>query len=167
MNTEEFTRAAESQWKELVVHSLIVTEDKIDMIAAALAMSSKTSKENIKHKILAIRWAVNTQSSVQIIEAGQSKILSAYRKARRNGLNDPQRLLAWKVSKSLADAIQCEDPSPDQDEPIVNRIARLLKIDTSESLWEFWHSVFSDLSDDEILHLGGEVREKKQKTKRS
>ena len=61
MNTEEFTRAAESQWKELVVHSLIVTEDKIDMMAAALAMSSKTSKENIKHKILAIRWAVGTQ----------------------------------------------------------------------------------------------------------
>ena len=67
------------------------------------------------------------------------------------------------MSKSLADAIQCEDASPDQDEPIVNRIARLLHLETSEELWTYWHSVFVDLTDEEIIHSGGEMLEKKRK----
>jgi hypothetical protein len=146
------------------VQSLLLHEEHIREYAAMLASRAKVSKEAMLQKILAVRWAAtNGFTSQDIIANGQSRILTAYRKARRNGSEDPQRLLAWRVSKGLADAIQCEDPSPDQDEPIVNRIARLLHLERSEELWTFWHSVFVDLTDEQILHLGGEYLEKKQK----
>lgn len=164
---QSFGELAARQWQVLVTHALIVFEDHIDELAETLAKASKSSKDAMRRKILAIRSAgTNGMTSQDILAKGQSEILSLYAKARRNGSHDPQRLLAWRVSRSLADAIQCESPNPDCDEPIVNRIARLLQIETSEQLWEFWYSVFSDLSDAEIKNLGGMWTEKDAPRKR-
>jgi hypothetical protein len=160
MTVEDYAAASAKLWSELVTHALLTKEDRLERLYEELAKSSKSSKQAIKRKIQAVRWAgINGLDREKIIEQGQSAILSGYAKAKKEE-HGPQRVLSWRVSKSLADAIYCENPSQDQDEPIVNRIARLLKIETSEQLWEFWHSEYADLSDEQIQNRGGVWTEK-------
>jgi hypothetical protein len=102
----------------------------------------------------------------EIIGAGQTEILSRAARNRRNGA-EPQRVLSWRVSRSLADAIYCENPSPDAEECTVARIARVCEIDNSEDLWEFIKSVLDSFDDTTLKMWAGEADVKKKARKAS
>lgn len=110
-----------------------------------------------KWKRNAIRWARETGCSQEsIIGLGQSKVLSNYTKAQREGRIGSQKLLRWRVSSTLADAVMSSSTSPDQEEALVSRLVRVGKLRTSEDFWNFILSAFADLSDEDIKHLAGE-----------
>lgn len=110
-----------------------------------------------KWKRNAIRWARETGCSQEsIIGLGQSKVLSNYTKAQREGRIGGQKLLRWRVSSTLADAVMSSNTSPDQEEALVSRLVRVGKLRTSEDFWNFILSAFADLSDEDIKHLAGE-----------
>lgn len=110
-----------------------------------------------KWKRSAIRWAKESGcSQEQIINLGQAVILSRYSKERREVNYGPQKMLRWRVSSGLADAIMSATTSPDQPESLVTRLVRVLGIRTSEEFWLFISSTYADLTDAELLHLAGE-----------
>ncbi len=139
---------------------LAIVEKERWAILVKIAMSGASS-EVPKHKFQAIQFAKEAGSTEEaIIAAGQGATLSSYAKAKKNG-NERQRVLRWRISASLADAIQCDMVNEDAEEPLVSRLIRLLGIKTSEELWMFIHSVFRDFSDEDIIHSGGEAMPKK------
>jgi hypothetical protein len=124
------------------------------------------SSDSMRRKAFAILWARQAaeMDREQIIAKGESWILSAYAKAKRNG-NEPQRVLSWRVSRSLADAVMCETPSPDAEEALVTRLARVCRLKTSEDFFEFLLSVFASFDDRTLRMWAGEVEEKKKRAK--
>jgi hypothetical protein len=165
-DTDQFAHAAQEQWSLLVTHALLTKEDRLERLYEELAKSSKSSKQAIKRKIQAVRWAgINGLDREKIIEQGQSAILSSYAKAKKEE-HGPQRVLSWRVSKSLADAIMSSETSIDQDEALVTRLVRVLTIGTSEEFWSFIHATFADLSDDDLKNIGGMFTEKDAPRKR-
>ena len=153
----KFVSSSAEQWGNLV--RLVLDGENPER----LAVETKQNIQVLKRKFQAVKHAWESGCSAEaIILSGQNTILSLYAKSKRNG-DEPQRILRWRISKGLADAIQSEDPSKDAEEPLVNRIARLLHIETSEELWEFFHSVFADWPDEMILNYGSELVEKKKR----
>lgn len=164
MNLDDYTKAVELQWRFIVGAALVAKDDRIDEVAEGLARVGRTSVQTVRRKIKAIRHAGESGLALdQIVQAGQSKILSDYDKARRNGHYEKQRVLSWRVSKGLADAVQSEESSPDAEEALCSRVERVCDIHTSEEWWEFILSVFADLSDKDLKHLTGEEFPKKFK----
>ena len=109
------------------------------------------------YKRKAIKWARETGCTQEaIINLGQSRVLSNYSKAKTDAKNFPQKVLRWRVSSRLADAIYSSSTSPDQEESLVTRLHRVLHITKSEEFFEFILSIFADLSDREICHLAGD-----------
>jgi hypothetical protein len=121
--------------------------------------------KNETQKVKAILQArMDGLSREEIIAAGQSEILSRAAKNRKNH-SEPQRMLRWRVSRSLAEAIQWTDQSsPDAEEALITRIRRVCHIETSEDLWEFFFSVFADRDDKWLRNEAGVILEKKQKS---
>jgi hypothetical protein len=158
----EFLGASAEQWRALVNIALYTSAERLPLLVEELAGPNQ-SKQTLKRKIDAIRSARDSGLDVEnILAHGQSKILSLH---RRNGHREPQRMLRWRVSQSLAAAVQSDDPSADQEEPLVNRLVRVCKLRTSEELWEFFLSVFADVSDAELMNLAG-VHDDKKKAKK-
>jgi hypothetical protein len=137
---ERLTKAQREQW-EAVVEAVLGNED-VDLPA---------------YKRKAVLWARSKGCSAEtIINLGQSVVLSRYAKFRKSGYGR-DRVLRWKISASLADAIQPErNSNRDAEEPLQSRIARLTGIRTSEEFWSFVHSFFGEVSDLEIINHAGE-----------
>jgi len=104
-------------------------------------------------------------SRAEIISAGQREILSRTARHRKKH-TEPQRMLRWKVSRSLAEAIQWSDKSsPDAEEALQTRLVRVCGLKTSDDLFEFLLSLFADLDDKELRNLAGIIPEKKKRAK--
>ena len=118
---------------------------------------------DVVRKIAAIREAGELgMTQEEIISAGQTEILS--RAARQRRLrNEPQRILRWRVSRSLADAVMSSDASPDAEEALVTRLVRVCHLKTSDDLFEFLLSVFADRDDKWLRNEAGVVLDKKRK----
>ena len=155
----EFAEASARQWAEIVEQAKHLRKP-IDEIAACFA-DKNTSEGSIKGRVKAIRWALSEGGWTieRIIAEGQTVTLSAYARYKRNG-HEKERVLSWRVSKSLADAVMSSETSPDQDEALASRLVRVLGMQTSEQFWEFLHSVFANLSDAELKNLGGAFTER-------
>jgi hypothetical protein len=148
---------SEEQWKA------IVNAYRDGITAENLAQESGTNVATMKQKFRAIQFKHEEGWEFEaIIVAGQGPTLSSYAKAKRNGHNEPDRVLRWRVSRRLADAIMSSETSPDQEEALVTRLFRVAKLRTSDDFWNFLLSVFADLSDKEISHLAGIEPEKKR-----
>ncbi len=120
----------------------------------------------LKRKRDAIRFKREQGFGREVIIAnGQSWTLSGYARAKRNG-NEPQRILRWRISRRLADAIMSSETSPDQEEALISRLVRVCKLQTSEDLFEFLLSVFADISDEELAMWAGLEKEKKKEVSR-
>jgi hypothetical protein len=128
----------------------------------ATAQESGTSAEALSRKVAAILYMRQTGKIQQeIIDLGQSRVLSAYAKSKKNGHTEKQRFIRWRLPCSLADAIQANETSEDQEECLQARLMRVLGVRTSIELWEFFLSNYADLSDEEIRNLGsGQVKVK-------
>ena len=126
------------------------------------------SRNSVLRKFRAIsKCRESGMTQEEIIAAGQSEILSRAARSRKNH-SEPQRILRWRVSRSLAEAIQWTDQSsPDAEEALVTRLRRVCNLKTSDDLWEFFNSVFADRDDKWLRNEAGVVLDKKSKAKRS
>jgi hypothetical protein len=150
---------SQQQWEKIVEHARRGRDPK--------ELADKNASEaSIRGKMKAVRWAIESGWSYEdITEKGQTAVRSAYERSKRNGA-EPQKVLRWRVSKSLADAIMSSEASVDQEEALASRLVRVLGMQTSEQFWEFLHSVFADLSDAELKNLAGAFTEKDAPKKR-
>jgi hypothetical protein len=162
---ERFVSASTAAWTHLVSLCLATPVDRTEQLACALAASTHGLKQTFKRKIRAVHDAnLSGMDREQIIAAGQNAILSRFAKA--NGFPEPQRVLRWRVSRSLADAIMCETTNLDGEEADVTRIKRVCGIETSEEYWEFMHALVLGMTDDQLQnHAGGDFAEKKKRPK--
>jgi hypothetical protein len=162
VNVEQFSAAQASAWQHLVTLCLATPIDRTEQLAVALAARTGGMKATYKQKLRAIWDARNAEMTrEQIIEMGPTAVLSRFAKARRNGRFEKQRVISFRLSKSLADALYSDEPiGPDHEEPDLNRIARLLGFETWEQVWDFLHAEISGWSDEFILHEGGMFTEK-------
>jgi hypothetical protein len=165
--SEAYAEAKRAEWRALVQFVFECPESQLEEQVRQLAKDTSSDARTLKRKCDAIRYLRDTHNFLgqQDISAyGQSATLRDYKLAFRNGHYEKQRVLSWRVSKSLADAIQTDGSlSPDSEEPLVSRLIRVIGIQTSEELWEFWNSVFADLSDEDLKHLAGIERERKKR----
>src|ERR1700687_552791 len=160
MSIEEYSEASAAQWKAIVRLAFRCNPGRTAEMAATIAKQTQSRKATVKRKIDAILFKRSEGWDEQaIVAAGQGPTLSSYAKHQQNG-HEKQRVLSWRVSKSLADAIMSSETSPDQDEALASRLVRVLGMQTSEQFWEFLHSVFADLSDSELKNLAGAFTEK-------
>ena len=158
-NEERFAVAAKEQWSALV--NLVLDGSDVE----ALAKDSSMNPAVVKRKRDAIRFKHEQGFGREVIIAnGQHWTLSSYARAKKNG-DERQRILRWRVPASLADCIQNDNASPDAEEALVTRLHRVLGLETSESFWMFLHSWFSDLTDADLLHHGGEGKLMRRKVR--
>lgn len=144
---------SEALWADTVNYALDTSEGRLDELAADLAKDWKTDKGTVKRKFLAIRFVFGKGLTRQEIKnAGQHCILSQFAKAKKNGHNEKERFLRWRVPISLADAI-------DQD---VARVARVCQITASEELFDLFHSLFMDMTEAQWRHAAGMSRLKRK-----
>lgn len=155
---ERFASSAKEQWQAIVTLAFAGADPE------TVAKEASVNAAVLRQKFSAIRYARESGWAEQaIVSLGQSGTLKAYAAAKRNGHHEPQKLLRWRVSRRLAEAIMSSETSPDQDEALTTRLVRVAKLRTSEQFWEFMLSVFSDLSDKDIEHLAGMEPEKRKK----
>jgi hypothetical protein len=154
---EQFASSAKEQWQAVVTLAFSGADPE------TVAREASVNAAVLKQKFAAVNYARESGWAQQAIVAlGQNGTLKAYSAAKRNGHHEPERMLRWRVSRRLADAVMSSEASEDQEESLVTRLVRVAKLRTSEDLWNFLLSVFADLSDKEIAHLAGVEPEKKR-----
>jgi len=152
---------AQAQWSALV--NLVLDGEDVEVLAKECSMNPVV----LKRKRDAIRFKREQGFGREVIIAnGQGWTLSSYARAKKNGHSEPDRVLRWRVSRRLADAIMSSETSPDQEEALVSRLVRVCKLQTSEDLFEFLLSVFADISDEELAMWAGLEKEKKKEVSR-
>jgi hypothetical protein len=154
-----FAEASAKQWEEIVEQARHLRKP-VEEIAAHFA-DKNTSQGSIKGRVKAIRWALTEAGWTveKIVEEGQTAVRSAYERSKRNG-EEPNRIVRWAIPVSLAEAIQwSKRSSPDAEESLTERFHRL-GIKRSVEFFEFIHSTFADMDDEEILNRRGAFTEK-------
>lgn len=136
---EEYSAAKAAAWKHFV-----------NMACRYGDSPSLTNAE--RRKVKAITSAREEMTREEIIAAGQSAILSRAAQMRKKH-SEPQRTIRWRVSRSLAEAIQWSaQSSPDSEEALQTRLVRVGHLRTSDDFWEFLNSEYADISDAELRH---------------
>ncbi len=159
---ERFVSSSRESWKA------IVEAYREGITPEALAQEAGSNLATMKQKYRAIEHKHEEGLDLEaIIAAGQGPTLSSYARAKKNGHSEPEKVLRWRVSRRLADAIMSSETSPDQEEALASRLVRVCGLRTSEEFWEFINSVFADWSDTDLLHHAGEATGKKEKEGRN
>lgn len=152
---ERFTSSGRDHWQAIVALAFSGAD------VETLARETSVGVAVLRQKFAAIRYARESGWAEQaIIALGQSGTLKAHAAAKKNG-REPQKMLRWRVSRSLAESIMSSETSPDQEEALVTRLVRVCGLKTSDDLWEFIRSVFYDFSDEVLAIWSGELTEKK------
>jgi hypothetical protein len=124
-----------------------ISAKRLDNAAKVLAGSTNGSKDTLKRKMEAIQYAQSRGIETDAIKAiGSSKILSDYIKAKKGERIEELTALTYRMAPDLKDKVQKQ----------FVRIAKTLKLTTSDQLFEFLHSVIVDWTEEEILHAAGE-----------
>lgn len=157
MTTElDHIEAAERErWRTLVGIAISCSEDKLKIIAGQIAPKFVSMPSSILRKMQAVRQvALKGKSSDEIIEMGQSQTLSLAASDRHRAFG-PQRILSYRVSKSLADLFECEHQAPGAPEPVVTRLHRVCGISTADDLFDFLAAIIEHATDEELRHHAG------------
>lgn len=141
-----------SEWTTLVNFALAIDAAKNGGYADLLSKKVNVGADSIKRKLEAIQYqrALGFDAEA-IIATGQEKVLGAFVRSKRVKSYGDSVVMKWSVPGSLRELIQ-------QDE---RRIKELLGIYTSEEFFDWLHSVFIDLTDDDIKASAGETIEEK------
>lgn len=154
---DRYVTSSHEAWRALVNFSFLCPADRLEEEISSLAKRVSSTPAGIKRKVEAIRYGKNTgQSQCEIIEAGQGATLSRYNGRNGHEAKERQRFIRWKLPVSLADAIKPKDNHTiEETESLQSRLIRVLKLRTSEQLWEFLLSEFADITDEELKNRGG------------
>ncbi len=152
---QDFSVRAAELWRDIVNFALDTPEDRLEQLATTLAGAWTESKASLLRKLKAVRTAAASGLDRQgICKLGQSEALSLHARANRKN-REKMRVVSFRVPASLAEAFVSEDASPDAEEALVSRLARVCELRTSEDLLEFLLSVFADISDKDLKNLAG------------
>lgn len=157
MNTElDHIEASERErWRTLVGIAVSCSDEKVPAVAAEIAPKFGSMRDSMVRKIQAVRHlARKGKSSDEIVELGQSQTLSIAASDRYRAFG-PQRILSYRVSKSIADLFECEHPAPGSPEPVVTRLHRVCGITTADDLLDFISAIVEHASDEELRHHAG------------
>lgn len=159
-----YAEAARKQWEALVYYALALPERGYEDRIRALAGEVGTSFGVLKRKCDAIRDAHYAKGLDfdAIVALGQGKTLSVYAQKRAK-YAEKTRIMKIRIPSSMYDAIQNPHASPDQEEPLMQRLHRLLGIKTWSEFWEFTLAMYGNATDDAIIHEGGEHPGKKKR----
>lgn len=148
-------QAAQEQWRALVGIAISCSDDRVASLAAEIAPKFGAMPTSMVRKMQAVRHlARKGKTSDEIIGLGQSETLSQAASDRHRAFG-PQRILSYRVSKSLADLFECEYPAPGAPEPIVTRLHRVCGITTADDLFDFLVAAIEHATDEELRHHAG------------
>jgi hypothetical protein len=155
---ERFASSAKEQWTAIVTLCFSGADPE------TLARETSVNLAVLRQKFSAINYARESGwQEAAIVALGQNGTLRAYAAAKKNGHREPEKVLRWRVSRRLAEAVMSSEVSEDQEEPLVSRLVRVAKLRTSEQFWEFIHSWFALVPDEEIAHHAGIQPEKRKR----
>jgi hypothetical protein len=140
-------------WHALVDMAVLLPEERIDGAATELSKHMRQGKDSIKRKLNAILYCRQLGHSVDEIKGyGQEPVLSRYIKKTNADRYEKTTVMKWNLPGSLREVIR-------QD---MAQVAKILGFVTSEQLWDFLHSILSDLirNPDELRHLAGDLKGK-------
>jgi hypothetical protein len=153
----DFAKQSGLVWERLVGLYQSPHVNGIEGLAMQLYHLTGASRGAIKVKLRAIQYAREVGVSYeQIVIDGQAATLKRFAKARSKNTEKRKRI-CFLVSAGLADAFQCENPSPDAEEPLVTRLARCCGLRTSNDLIEFLLADYGSRSDLDLKHSAGEI----------
>ncbi len=114
-----------------------------------LAEQTQTSQDSLNRKIAAIKYFFGLgHTTEEIASWGQSKTLSDFIHARRAEDYEKVVQMRFSLPGSLRELFL-------QD---LDRVKKVLGIESSEQLFEYLHSLLHGISDEEHKHLAGELK---------
>jgi hypothetical protein len=140
--------AMRSDWSNLVAIACKVAKDgqTVDEVSNALAKAGNGSVESIKRKFYAVHHMGNLgYSEAEIVTFGQTKVLSEFAQSKKVETYEKQTNLTFKIPGSQREIVQLE----------IERIKRLLNLQTSESFWDWFLGQTKSLTDEELQHSAG------------
>lgn len=143
-----YVNGSKALWADIVAVAWVTKPENLDRAAKVLSESAGVGKEALKRKMLAVHYAMRIDSSQMetVVSAGQKAILALYVKGKRSERTEGLATLKWRVAPDLAEAVHKE----------VWRIAKVLKLKTSDDFWSWLHSQMVTWTTEEILHSAGE-----------
>jgi hypothetical protein len=142
-----YVAGANSQWGFLVDLACSLSPDRLDRAAQVLAKRTNVSKDSLKRKMEAIHRAQAKGIEAEALKAiGQEKILSDYVKAKKSERVEGLATLSYRMAPDLKEAVQKQ----------LVRVARVLKLTTSDQVFEFLNSVMQEWTPEEIRHAAGD-----------
>jgi hypothetical protein len=140
--------AMRSDWKRLVEMGCRIAKDgqTVDEISHALARAGNGSQESIKRKLLAVQHMQNLgYSEAEIVTFGQTKVLSEFAQSKKVETYEKLTSLIFKVPGSQRELVQIQ----------VERIKKLLNLQTSEAFFDWFLAQVQTLTDEELQHSAG------------
>jgi len=132
------------QWKEIVELVEECPPELYDITCKALSQSAHIGFDSLKRRVSAVIHARSLgYSCEEIIAAGQEKTMSDYLKSKKQEKYGQTVRMQFEVPGFLRELIQ-------QD---FERIKRVLGVATSEDLFDFLHSMFENMTDEEIRQM--------------
>jgi hypothetical protein len=148
---ELLTSAADAMrrdWSRLVAIGCKVAKDgqTIEEVSHALAKAGNGSQDSIKRKLYAIQHMQNLgYSEAEIVTFGQTTALSEFAKSKKADNYEKQTSLIFKIPGSQREVVQIE----------IERIKKLLNLQSSESFWDWFLGQTKSLTDEELQHSAG------------
>jgi len=141
-----YVAAHGSAWSAIVSVAYGCKPEHVDREAEILARATAATKAVLKRKIEAIHHKREQGWTEEAItKMGQGPTLSAYAASRKAKSEEPDTILRYRVSRSLADS-WCIT---------VGRLAKAGNLKTSDDLIEFLNAHFADMPLEEIRHQAG------------
>ncbi len=148
------SRSAESlrsEWRDLVAVGVRLQKDKeaVRNVAAMLSVKGNSSEESICRKLFAIHFMEKAgYTEEQIAVYGQTFVLSEFQKSKEKAKLDVLTNLTFKIPGEQRERVLEE----------LDRVKRVLNIQTSQALWDFLTATLESLSDEDLLHAAGEKK---------
>jgi len=143
---QQYIASHGNAWAAIVSIAFQCGPEHVDREAEILAKATGATKATIKRKFQAVHHKREQGwNEKAIAAAGQGTTLSAFAASRKAEKQEPDTILRYRVSRSLADE-WCRT---------VKRLEMHAELKTSDDLIEFLNACFADLSHDEIQNLAG------------
>jgi hypothetical protein len=145
---KDAANALRADWSRLVAigAKLAKDRDSIEQVANALAKAGKSSEDSIKRKIRAIHHMQDLgYSEPEIAEMGQTVCLSELQKTKKAENYEKKTWLKFALPGSQREVVQLE----------LARVATILKLETSEQLWDFLVAQLQACNEEDLKHAAG------------
>lgn len=166
---ERLVVSTKAAWGDLVYLTIKVSEEGGDLRQVADTIAStlvswtpsengqrktkylmiRTTSDRLLHKMKCIAALVNEGVSAEdIVAMGQHAVISKYQRDRLAKEKEKKIEMRFKIPGSLRDACLEE----------IARIREILNFGNAEMFWQFAHSQWATLTEEELRHLAGQAK---------